>query len=281
MNATKAAKAAKAIKRIYTVLILLALYAPIIVMVVYSFNAEKNVSTMSFAYTSERPFGYWYAEVFKNEAALIALRNSVVLALLSGFISTVLGTVAAYGLFHLHRRRLRAVITNVTNMPMMNPDIVTGISMMLLFATAFAIAGAGQTGFVTLLIAHITFNLPYVILSISPRLHQMDRNLPEAALDLGCTPLQSFFKVELPFLFPAILSGFIMAITLSLDDYVISLFTSGSSFETLPLFIFNLARKSIKPSIYALSTLFLLIVLALLITSNVIQRKTEQKQGVH
>ena len=263
--------------RIYSALVYFFLYAPLAVMVLYSFNAKRSTSTLSFDYASEKyTFGHWYAEIFSGGGALIPLRNSLALALCCAVISTILGTLAAYGLYQLRIRWLRKAISNVTNIPMMNPDIVTGISMMLLFATAFSVVRFGKTGFITLLIAHITFSLPYVILSITPRLKQMDKNLPEAALDLGCTPLQSFFKVQLPFLAPAILSGFIMGFTLSLDDYVISLFTTGASFETLPLYIFNMARRSVPPSIYAISTLFLILVLALLILSNVVQSKSSK-----
>ena len=267
----------KTVGKIYSIFIYLCLYAPIVIMVLYSFNAVRSTSALSFDYASSKyEFGHWYAEAFQNEYALNALRNSLILALLSAIAATLLGTLAAYGLHHLKMRRIRSAITTVTNIPMMNPDIVTGISMMLLFATVFAIIRIGETGFATLLIAHITFNLPYVILSIMPRLRQMDKNLPEAALDLGCTPVKSFFLVQLPFLFPAILSGFIMAFTLSLDDYVISLFLSGPKFETLPVFIFGLARKSVPPTIYALSTLFLIMVLGLLVFSNIMQARMDR-----
>ncbi|MBP5295460.1 MAG: ABC transporter permease [Lachnospiraceae bacterium] len=272
----------KTVGKIYSIFIYLCLYAPIVIMVLYSFNAVRSTSALSFDYASSKyEFGHWYAEAFQNEYALNALRNSLILALLSAIAATLLGTLAAYGLHHLKMRRIRSAITTVTNIPMMNPDIVTGISMMLLFATVFAIIRIGETGFATLLIAHITFNLPYVILSIMPRLRQMDKNLPEAALDLGCTPVKSFFLVQLPFLFPAILSGFIMAFTLSLDDYVISLFLSGPKFETLPVFIFGLARKSVPPTIYALSTLFLIMVLGLLIISNIVQARMEKKNSLN
>ncbi|MBP5293330.1 MAG: ABC transporter permease [Clostridia bacterium] len=268
--------------RIYAALMYLFLYSPLVVMIIYSFNAKRSTSVLSFDYAGEKySFGHWYREVFEGGGALVPLRNSLILALTCAVVTTILGTLAAYGLHHLKIRYLKNAINSVTSIPMMNPDIVTGISMMLLFATAFSIAGFGQTGFVTLLIAHVTFSLPYTILSITPRLRQMDKNLPEAALDLGCTPIQSFFKVQLPFLFPAILSGFIMAFTLSLDDYVISLFTAGASFETLPLYIYSMARRSVPPTIYAVSTLFLVLVLVLLILSNVIQSKAlgDEKQN--
>ncbi|MBQ7152715.1 MAG: ABC transporter permease [Clostridia bacterium] len=272
----------KKLGRFYAGLMYLLLYAPILVMVLYSFNAKKSTSTLSFSYGAEKyTFGHWYREVFASGGALIPLRNSLILALLTAFISMVMGTLAAYALYKLRLKYVKRVITSVTNIPMMNPDIVTGLSMMLLFATTFYVMGAGGTGFATLLIAHVTFCLPYVILSIMPRLRQMDKNLPEAAMDLGCTPIQSFFMVQLPFLAPAVLSGFVMAFTLSLDDYVVSLFTSGPSFETLPIYVYNMARRSVPPSIYAISTLFLVLVLGLLILSNTMQSRLEKKISSH
>ena len=268
----------KTVGKIYAGIMYVLLYAPLIVMVLYSFNALRSTSKLSFDYAGGKyTFGYWYREVFEGGGALIPLRNSLILALTTAILATLLGTVAAYALYKLRMKYVKAAIRSVTNIPMMNPDIVTGISMMLLFATAFAVLGGGNTGFVTILISHVTFSLPYVILSIIPRLRQMDRNLPEAAMDLGCTPVKAFFKVQLPFLAPAILSGVVMAFTLSLDDYVVSLFTTGASFETLPLYIFNMARRSVPPSIYAVSTLFLILVLGLLILSNVMQNRMDKK----
>ena len=268
----------KTFGKIYAGLMYTLLYAPLVVMVLYSFNALRSTSKLSFDYAGGKyGFGYWYKEIFAGGGALVPLRNSLILALLTAVIATLLGTLAAYALYNLRLRWVKSAIRSVTNIPMMNPDIVTGISMMLLFATAFAVLGVGNTGFVTILISHVTFSLPYVILSIMPRLRQMDKKLPEAAMDLGCTQAQAFFKVELPFLAPAVLSGMVMAFTLSLDDYVVSLFTTGASFETLPLYIFNMARRSVPPSIYAISTLFLILVLGLLILSNVMQNRMDKK----
>lgn len=262
---------------VYTVIIFILLYLPILIMVLYSFTAGNSTAVFSADYAGKNPFGYWYREMFQNENAMNALVHSLVLAVLSSLCATIIGTAAALGLRKLSRRWVRNAITTVTNIPMMNPDIVTGLSMMLLFAGVFAIMGSGSSGFFTILIAHITFNLPYVILSITPKLRQMDKNLPEAALDLGCTPIQSFFKVELPYIFPSVLSGAITAFTLSLDDYVISLFTAGT-YETLPVFIYSLAKKGVKPSIYALSTFMLVGVLIMLILSNVMQARAEKRR---
>lgn len=267
----------KTLGKVYTGLIFVLLYLPILVMVFFSFNATKSTAILSFDYSAGRPFGYWYSEFFKSDDAMSALKNSLVLAVLSALISTVIGTLAAIGIHKLRNRYVKNVISGVTNIPMMNPDIVTGISLMLLFVGTFGILKVGKMGFATILIAHITFNLPYVILSIMPKLTQMDKHLPEAAMDLGCTPVQSFFKVELPFLFPSILSGVLMAFTLSLDDYVISLFTGGS-YQTLPIYIFSQARKSVSPSIYALSTFFLVCVLVLLIAMNVLQSRMDHAE---
>lgn len=267
----------KTLGKMYTGLIFVLLYLPILVMIFFSFNATKSTAILSFDYSAGKPFGYWYSEFFKSDAAMSALKNSLVLAVLSALISTVIGTLAAIGIHKLRNRYVKNVISGVTNIPMMNPDIVTGISLMLLFVGTFGILKVGKMGFATILIAHITFNLPYVILSIMPKLTQMDKHLPEAAMDLGCTPVQSFFKVELPFLFPSILSGVLMAFTLSLDDYVISLFTGGS-YQTLPIYIFSQARKSVSPSIYALSTFFLVCVLVLLIAMNVLQSRMDHAE---
>lgn len=265
--------------RIYTILIFAILYLPIFIMVLYSFTAGSSTAAFSADYAGGKFFGYWYREMFRNEGAMAALKNSLILALASSLISTVIGTMAAIGLNKLRNKWIKNSITSVTNIPMMNPDIVTGISMMLLFAGVFAIIGSGSTGFWSILIAHITFNLPYVILSITPKLRQMDKHLPEAALDLGCTPIMAFFKVELPFIFPAIISGALTAFTLSLDDYVISLFTAGT-FSTLPVFIYSLAKKGVKPYIYALSTFLLVGVLILLVISNILQARSEKKQNM-
>lgn len=270
----------KKLGRIYTILFFAMLYAPIVMMVVFSFNATKSITVFSVDYAAKGNygFGYWYREFFNNSEAKTALVNSLILAVSSSVLSTVFGTLAALGLYGMRKKWLKATITGVTNIPMMNPDIVTGLSMMLMFGAVFAIAKTGEAGFITILIAHVTFSIPYVILSITPKLMQMDKNLPEAAMDLGCTPISAFFRVELPFIMPAILSGMLTAFTLSLDDYVISLFTTGASFQTLPLYIYGLTKKGVKPSIYALSTVLLVGVFALLLISNIVQSRSDSKK---
>lgn len=262
----------KPLAKVYTALIFLILYAPIAVMVLFSFNSIN--STGVFAGFST----YWYRELFRDGATLTALKNTVVLAVASSLIATVIGTVAAVGIFKLKSRAAKSAIMTVTNIPMMNPDIVTGISMMLLFVfVCVKLAGAASLSFVTVLVAHVTFNLPYVILSIMPKLRQMDKHLTEAALDLGCTPMQAFFKVELPSIMPGVISGLIMAFTLSLDDFVISYFTTGSGFETLPIRIYSMTKKRVTPDMYALSTLIFIAVLVLLILSNLAGGRDEKK----
>ena len=207
------------------------------------------------------------------------MKNTLILAVTSALLATFIGTLAAVGLHRMRNKYVKGAISSITNIPMMNPDIVTGISMMLLFVFAGTLLGLQEKlSFWTLLIAHVTFNLPYVILNVTPKLRQMDKNLPEAALDLGCTPMQSFFKVELPCIFSGIVTGFIMAFTLSLDDFVISYFCVGSDFQTLPILIYSMTKKEVTPDIYALSTLMIVAILILLVLSN-LPRNHEEKQA--
>lgn len=254
----------KILSRTYVAICFAILYIPILVLMLFSFNS--TASTGVFAGFSL----HWYAELFRDADVFSALKNTLILAVTSALISTIIATGAAVGLNRMRSARVRGVINSVTNIPMMNPDIVTGVSMMLLFAFFGKMIGAtaDKLNFFTLLIAHVTFNIPYVLLNITPRLRQMDRNLPEAARDLGCTPIQSFFKVELPFMMPGIVAGAIMAFTLSMDDFVISYFTSGSDFVTLPILIYSMTKKEVKPNIYALSTLIIIAIISLLILSN-------------
>ena len=261
----------KHLSRVFIAICFIILYAPILVLMLFSFNSTASTGVFSgFSL-------YWYGELFKSGDVLNALRNTLILAVTSSLTATVIGTCAAVGLDRMRSRRMRGIVSSVTNVPMMNPDIVTGVSMMLLFVFVGTLIGATEDklNFWTLFIAHVTFNLPYVILNVSPKLRQMDRNLPETALDLGCTPLQSFFKVELPAILPGVLSGLIMAFTLSLDDFVISYFTSGSDFQTLPILIYSMTKKEVKPDIYALSTLIIITILVLLLLSNFIGSRSD------
>lgn len=202
----------------------------------------------------------------------------MIVAVVSSLIATVMGTAAATAVFNYKNRHLRAAVMTVTNIPMMNPEIVTGISMMLLFVFIGALFGkTGNLGFTTLIIAHTTFELPYVILNVLPKLKQTDPHLAEAAQDLGCTPLQAFFKVVLPAIVPGIISGAMMAFTLSVDDFIISYFVSGTSSQTLPIRIFSMTKRRVTPDMYALSTLIFLAILVLLVASNVISARGDKK----
>ena len=253
----------KTLSRIYLWVVLALLYAPILVLVVFSFNEGGSLS----AYTG---FSFrWYGELFRDGVALQSLKNSLFLALSSSLLATVIGMFAALGLDRMRNRYIKSTVNAVTNIPMMNPDIVTGVSMMLLFVALGGVLGLSDVlGRWTMLIAHTTFSLPYVILSILPRFRQFDRSLREAALDLGCTPAQTFFKIELPAILPGVISGFVMGFTLSLDDFVISHFVSSPDFQTLPLYIYNQTAHNVKYSMYALCTLIIVTILALLLTVN-------------
>ena len=249
--------------KIYTALIFLFLFAPIAILLVFSFNATKSLSVFSDFSVK------WYRELFKDEETLRALQNTLVLAVTASIISTAMGTAAAVGIHRLRRRYLKTAFDTVTNIPMMNPDIITGISLMLMFVFVGRLFGlANSLSFWTMLIAHVTFCLPYVILQVLPRLRQMDPSLPEAAQDLGCPPLRAFFKVVLPEIRPGIVTGAIMAFTLSLVDFVISYFTSGAGFQTLPVRIYNMTKKTVTPKMYALATIIFFVILALLLISN-------------
>ena len=266
----------KYFSKIYIAVVFMLLYIPILVLMLFSFNKTSNTGAFDgFSL-------YWYKELFNSPETFTALKNTLILAVSTAVISTVIGTAAAVGMVKMKSKVLRTAITSVTNIPMMNPDIVTGISMMLLFVAIGTFVGlADKLSFWTMLISHVTFCLPYVILSVLPRVRAMDKSIPEAALDLGCTPIQSFFKVELPMIMPGILSGAILAFTMSLDDFVISYFTNGNDFQTLPLLIYSMTKKEVKPDIYALSTLMIIAITVLLILSNFSGNKDEIDRKRH
>ena len=245
-----------AAKRIYLVLICLILYAPIVTLMVLSFNNTKTRSRWG-GFT-----GKWYVSLFQNKEIMNALYTTLIIALLSALIATLIGTLAALGI-QVMRSRTRTLFMGITNIPMLNADIVTGVSLMLLF-----IAFRLTLGFKTILLAHITFNIPYVILSVMPKLKQTNKRTYEAALDLGASPLYAFVKVVLPDIMPGIFSGFLLAFTMSLDDFVITHFTKGPGVDTLSTKIYSEVRKGIKPEMYALSTLMFVTVLILLILIN-------------
>ena len=261
------------ISKVYTALIFIFLFAPIAILLVFSFNSGNSLSVFSgFSL-------HWYRELFHDTNTLGALKNTLILALSASIISTVLGTAAAVGINKLRSRTMKVAMNTVTNIPMVNPDIITGISLMLLFVFAGRLMGLGTSlNFWTMLIAHITFCLPYVILQVLPKLRQMDKALPEAAMDLGCTPFRAFLKVELPEIMPGVLTGLIMAFTLSLDDFVISYFTAGNGFETLPIRIYSMTKKTVTPKMYALATLIFFAILALLLISNLMDEDAAQER---
>ena len=257
----------KAITRLYTFLIFLFLYAPILVLMVFSFNDTETSSRTVWSGFSLR----WYQKLFEDRLILEALRNTLIIAVIAAAAATVLGTVAAVGINSM-KKLPRRVMMNITNFPMVNPEIVTGVSLMLLFVFAVGLFGGRSLGMASLIAAHITFCLPYVILSVLPKLRQMNPNLYEAAQDLGCPPVRAFFKVVLPEIAPGIVTGMIMAFTLSIDDFVISYFPSGTT-QTLPIYIYSMTRKRVSPEINALSTVLFAVVMVLLIVVNVRQSK--------
>ena len=261
--------------RIYLCIIFAILYIPILTLVLFSFNDSESTANFT-GFSLE-----WYKKLFSDENAFIALRNTLILAVSSAVLSTVIGTAAAEGIYKMKTKWFKTVVTSVTNVPMMNPDIVTGVSFMLFFAAVvglFKIADYDDIGFFAMLIAHTTFCLPYVILNVLPRISELGNSLTEAALDLGCTPAEAFFKVKLPNIMPGVISGAVMAFTLSLDDFVISYFVSPSNFQTLPLLIYSMTKKTVKPDMYALSTLIIVTVFTLLILSNLKNFKNTDKR---
>ena len=263
----------KRASKIYTALMMVFLFAPIAILLVFSFNDAKSLSVFSgFSL-------HWYRELFRDSETLKAVRNTLILAVSAALISTIMGTAAAVGMNRMRSKLLRTTMDSVTNIPMINPDIITGISLMLMFVFVGRLFGAATSlNFVTMLIAHITFCLPYVILQVLPKLQQMDKSLPEAAMDLGCTPLRAFFKAELPEIMPGVITGLIMAFTLSLDDFVISYFTSGNGFQTLPIRIYNMTKKTVTPKMYALATIIFFVILTLLLISNLYDEEEVQKR---
>ena len=264
----------KRTNRFITILIFIFLYIPMAVLIVASFNTGKDVTRFE-GFTLNQ-----YIRLFQDGHLLQLLGNSLVVSILASLIATVFGTVAAVGIHNLNPR-LRGAVMTLTNIPMTNPDIVTGISLSLLFVFVGSklLGQRNSLTFGTLLIAHITFNLPYVILNVMPKLNQMDPALENAAMDLGCTPLQAFFKVTLHEIMPGIVSGAIMAFTMSLDDFVISYFVSGMDFVTLPVEIYSYTKKPIQPKVYALFTLLFVLIFVLMVGMNLVQMRSDRKKS--
>lgn len=265
-------KKMKTSSKLYIFIVMLFLYLPIFILIMLSFNASSSTSVMSGVSLK------WYAELFRDENTIKALYNTLILAVTSAITATCIGTLAAVGIDKMKKGFARTTVETITDIPMMNPEIVTGVSMMLLFVFIGTILKInGILGFGTLFIAHVTFSLPYVILNVMPKLRQTDAHISEAAQDLGCTKFQAFIKVILPSIRPGIVSGLIMAFTLSLDDFIISYFVSGPKFQTLPIRIFSMTKKRVTPDMYALSTIIFVVILILLVLVNVFQSKGEEK----
>ena len=264
----------KTIGNIFVGFIYFVLYLPLLVMLVFSFNSDRSTSVF-------KGFSFrWCVELFTNSSDVgVPVRNTLFLAVLSAVIATVIGTAAAVYIYYVRSKTWKNTLNTVTNIPMMNPDIVTGVSLMLLFVFVGRLIGASNSlNFFTLLIAHITFNIPYVILNVLPKLNQTDPHLAEAAQDLGSPPTQAFFRVVLPAIMPGVTSGLMMAFTLSLDDFVISYYTTGTDFQTLPLFVFNMVKKPVRPHIYALYSIICLVVLAVLLFTNIYGMKEKKEK---
>lgn len=259
-----------AAKRIYLILILIFLYAPILTLVVLSFNSSKSRAKWG-GFTLD-----WYKELFKNEDILSALYTTLIIAFFSALIAVIIGTMASIAM-NAMKKTPRMILTAITNIPMLNADIVTGISLMLLFIGINTVLRFNfEFGFTTVLLSHITFNIPYVILSVMPKLKQTNKSTYEAVLDLGASPFYAFRKVILPDIFPGILSGFLLAFTMSLDDFIITHFTKGPGVDTLSTMIYSEVRKGIKPEMYALSTIMFVAVIILLVLIN---RKPSRKES--
>lgn len=238
-------------------------YLPIAVLIIFSFNEGRSTGVWE---------GFslkWYKELFADERIIRSVITTVIVAFSSAIISTVFGTFASIGIFYM-KKVPKTIILNITNLPILNADIITGVSLLLLYN----IIGI-PLGYVSLILAHISFNIPYVILSVMPKLKQMDNNIYEAALDLGATPMKALLNVIIPQIMPGIVSGFLLSLTMSMDDFVISLFTSGAVVSTLSLEIYSMTKRGITPEINALSTIIFLIVLTVLIITNVKKPKSD------
>ncbi|SHI48838.1 spermidine/putrescine transport system permease protein [Dethiosulfatibacter aminovorans DSM 17477] len=246
----------KHLNRIYMTLVFLFLYAPIAVLVVYSFNDSTSRGSWG-GFTLK-----WYGELLKDRDIKTALYYTLVIAVLAATISTIAGTISAIGIFSM-RKRSRNILLNINYIPVVNPDIVTGLSLMILYLSVNM-----KLGFMSMLLSHITFDIPFVILAVLPKLKGMDRHLAEAAMDLGATPFYALRKIIVPQIMPGIITGFLIAFTMSVDDFVISFFTTGSGVTNLSIVVYSMARRGVKPTINALSTIMLGFVLSLLLIIN-------------
>lgn len=257
------------IKKLYAALIFLFLYSPIVVLIVFSFNSSKSRAHWT-GFTFD-----WYIQLFKDQQIMGALYNTIVIALIASTCATIIGTFAALGI-HNMKKFGKAMVMNITYLPVLNPDIVTGISLMLLFIFAKI-----ELGFFSMLLAHITINIPYVILSVLPKLKQLNMQIYDAALDLGATPMHAYRKVIFPQIMPGIFTGFLLAFTMSIDDFVISFFTTGSGVSNLAITIWSMARRGVNPKINAmLSIMFASVILLLLVVNNRMSRDEGRKENL-
>lgn len=257
----------KIIYKLFVSIIYLFLYTPIFILIGNSFNASRSrASWGGFTF-------HWYEILFRNSNILRALENTIIIALISSVISAILGTLACVGLVN-SKKIFQNMMINLNNIPMMNPEIVIGISSMVFFVMVYRLTGFLKPGLFTLIISHSTFCTPYVFLSVLPKIKQVTPQISEAAQDLGCTPFQAFYKIILVQILPGIVTGIIMSLTMSIDDFTISYFTSGSV-QTLPLAIYSMTRLSISPEINALSSIFFFTILILLVIINLINDDIE------
>ncbi len=259
----------KFLSKAYLGIIFSFLYLPIFILIIFSFNESKNRAKFTgFSFK-------WYIELFSNELIIKSLFNTLLIGFLSAIIATFIGTIAAIGIMQMNKKN-KSFLLNLSYIPIINPEIVTGVSLMMLFVFLNKIFGL-ELGFMTVLLSHITFCLPYVVLNVMPKLRQVDPSMYEAAQDLGCNPKQAFYKVVLPDIMPGIFSGFLMTFTLSIDDFVVTYFTSGSSFQTLPVTIYSMTRKKVNPQINAISSIIFLVVLIVLILINLKEAKKHRR----
>ena len=256
----------KYFKNIYAFLIYLFLYLPILLLIIFSFNDSRYSGKWN-GFTLE-----WYTQLFADSSIMESLYTTLIVAVIASVVSTVIGTVSAIAL-HNMKAKTKAVVTSLSYIPMVNPDIVIGISLLSLFS----VMGL-KLGYMTLILAHITFNIPYVIFAVLPKLQQLNPNIEEAAMDLGATPYQAFFKVILPELMPGIVTGALLAFTLSLDDFIVSFFTTGSGVSTLSIKVYSMTKRGVSPKINALSSLMFIAVLTLMFIFQLKNAKNTQKQ---
>ncbi|MBR6915956.1 MAG: ABC transporter permease [Clostridia bacterium] len=263
----------KKLGKVFLGIVYAVLYAPLVVMVLFSFNSAKSTTTF-------KGFSFrWYLNLFTDRSMRGILLNTLLISVCAAILATVLGVIAAYGIYKMRSKKLRSAVNTITNIPLINPDIITGVSLMLLFTFfgTWFLHNSAILGFGTLLIAHITFNLPYVILNVLPRLYASDVSLYEAAMDLGCTKTKAFWKIVFPGIVPGIVSGFIMAFTLSLDDFIISYYTNGH-FNILATSLYTAVKKPLSPEYYALYSLIFLTIMLLLTAVNVLEIRSDKKK---